>query len=105
MAHEVSEIGKIEVIFEENSVFTEDEKQIIESFFYECNNENESMPYGLMCTLFGHDYKSEIVTIINHKVYAEAPRCVEEAYNTKICTKCSDTQSTFLSQKRIDCCK
>lgn len=83
MAYEVSEIGKIEVIFSENSIFTEDEKQIIESSFSEYDYGNKPVPYGLMCTLFGHDYKSETTTVIRHKVYANAPRCVEEWYDTK----------------------
>lgn len=105
IAHEISESERIEVIFSENSIFTEDEKHLIESSFSEYYDVNKSVPYGLTCTLFGHDYKSEIVNIISHKVYAESPRCVEEAYNTKICTRCSDTQSTLLSHMRIDCCK
>lgn len=105
MAHEISEFAKVEVLFDENSIFTEDEKQIIESSFSEYDNGNKPIPYGLMCTLFGHDYKSEVTTVIRHKVYVNAPRCVEEWYDTKICTRCSDTQSKLLSQGRIDCCK
>ena len=105
MAHEISESGKIEVIFDENSIFTEEEKQIIESSFFENSDGNTTEPYGVMCTLFGHDYKSETTTVIRHKVYASAPRCVKEWYDTKICTRCSDTQSTILSSKNIDCCK
>lgn len=105
MAHEISESGKTEVIFDENSIFTEEEKQIIEASFFENANGNTLAPYGVMCTLFGHDYKTEIITIIRHKVYAKAPRCVEEWYDTKICTRCSDTNSTLLDSMNIDCCK
>ena len=105
MAHEISESGKLEVIFDENSIFTEEEKQIIEASFLEKDDGNTTEPYGVMCTLFGHDYKSETTKVIRHKVYANAPRCVEEWYDTKTCTRCSDTQSTLLSYSRIDCCK
>ena len=105
VAHEISESSNIEVIFAENSVFTEDEKQIIESSFSEYDDGNKSVPYGLMCTLFGHDYKSETISVIRHKVYVNAPRCVEEWYDTKICTRCSDTNSTLLDSMNIDCCK
>jgi len=105
MAHEISEFGKIEVIFNENSIFTEDEKQIIESSFSEYDDVNKPVPYGLKCTLFGHSYKSETIKVISHKLYSEVPRCVEEWYDTKICADCSDTQSKLLSHKRIDCCK
>ncbi len=103
MAHEISECGKFEVIFEDNSVFTEEEKQFIEASF--SDDGNKPVPYGLKCTLFGHNYKSEITTVIRHQVYANAPRCVRELYDTKICTDCSDTQSTLLERMRIDCCQ
>ena len=35
IAHEISESERIEVIFSENSIFTEDEKHLIESSFSE----------------------------------------------------------------------
>lgn len=105
MAHEISESGKIEVIFDENSIFTEEENEIIEASFLENGDGNTPAPYGVMCTLFGHDYKSETTKVIRHKVYAKAPRCVEEWYDTKTCTRCSDTQSTLLDSMNIDCCK
>lgn len=105
MAHEISESGKIEVIFDENSIFTEEEKQIIEASFLENGDGNPTTPYGVMCTLFGHDYKTETITIIRHKVYANAPRCVKELYDTKICSRCSDTNSTLIDSWTIDCCK
>ncbi len=105
MAQDILEHERIEVIFVEESIFNEEEKQFIESSFVEPRNEENMVPYGLQCTLFGHDYKSEYVTVITHKVNVNAPRCLEEIYKVSICTRCSDEQSKLMSYKEIDCCK
>ena len=95
--------NNIEVLFSANSVFTEAEKEIIETHF---TDEDSSMqPYGIKCILFGHDYKTEIIDVIHHKVSSTRPRCVRETYETKICEDCSDTVSTLIATTVIDCCQ
>lgn len=91
-----------EVVFKENSIFSDEEKQIIESSF----NANNSyvQPYGLKCSLFGHNYKTEIIDVIRHKVRTAQPRCIKDKYETKICTVCSDTVSTLILSEPIRCC-
>lgn len=92
----------IEVIFVENSIFSDNEKEIIKEYF---NNENDgNNVYGLKCTLFGHDYKTEYVDVIRHKVRATQPRCIKDKYETKICVDCSDTVSTLIATTSITCC-
>lgn len=93
----------IEVCFTENSVFSEDEKQIIEEYFVD--GINNTATYGLKCTLFGHDYVTEYVDVIRHKVRTTIPRCDREKYEMKICSDCSDTVSTLILLTYIDCCE
>lgn len=101
-AHDELYYYDIEVIFQENSVFTDIEKDVIRKSFFEEDKSNET--YGLKCTLFGHDYKTEYVTVIQHKVREGNPRCKSEIYETQICEDCSDTQSTLFSWEYIECC-
>lgn len=92
-----------EVIFQANSVFTEDQKDIIRASFEE--DQPAASPYGLQCLLFGHSYVTEYTTVIQHKVAATSPRCRRDIYETSVCENCSDTQSTLISWKYIDCCE
>lgn len=92
----------IQVEFSENSTFTEIEKEIIERYFIDGNNGYSV--YGLKCTLFGHDYKTEYVDVIRHKVRATQPRCEKDKYETKICVDCSDTVQTLIATTSITCC-
>ena len=91
-----------EVIFDLNTQFSAEEQDLIRSHFI--SSHDAVQPYGLKCTLFGHDYKTEIVTTITHRVRSTSPRCLKEIFETKICTVCSDTVSTRLSNQLIICC-
>lgn len=93
----------VTVVFNEDSIFTDAEKEIIIDYFNSENNE-QAEPYGLTCTLFGHDYKDESVYTITHKVYDTAPRCVKEDYYVQVCTRCSHTESQRVDVMRIFCC-
>lgn len=101
-AYDVINYDNIEVIFKQNSVFSDTEKDIISKSFFEEDKSNET--YGLKCILFGHDYKTECVSVIQHKVSESNPRCINEIYETQICEDCSDTQSTLISWEFIECC-
>ena len=70
----------IEVVFESNSIFSDEAKNAVVASFE--NNENESETYGLVCTLFGHKYETEYVTVIEHEVRTNDPRCQEYVYKT-----------------------
>lgn len=102
MGYNALENDSVEVIFKPDSVFSDEEKQlIVESF---SNDTPKAQPYGLKCTLFGHDYKTEFVEAVRHKVRPVKPRCIKEVYETKVCSVCSDVVSTLISSKGIDCC-
>ena len=93
----------VQVVFAENSVSSVQEKELIEKHFRGDADNGET--YGLRCTLFGHDYKTEYVDVIQHKVRSTRPRCIDDLYKTQICTVCSDTVSTLVSSQLIDCCE
>ena len=103
VAYQTYSSDDVQVVFAENSVFSVQEKELIEKHF--CGDTDNGETYGLRCTLFGHDYKTEYVDVIRHKVRSTRPRCIDDLYETKICTVCSDTVSTLVSSKSIDCCQ
>ena len=91
------------VIFAEDSCFGEyEQEQIIKHLTGVATN--DATTYNLWCTLFGHNYQTEFVTGVRHKVYEDEPRCIEEVYELQICTRCSDVQSDLISYSSIFCC-
>lgn len=60
--------------------------------------------YGLTCTLFGHNLKTSVSTVITHKAKATSPRCLQETYSVETCSRCDYTNSTLLSSAYIVCC-
>ena len=56
------------------------------------------------CWLTGHDYVTEAVTEIQHKVYDLTPRCIQTIYSVETCTKCDHFEETIISQTRYACC-
>lgn len=100
---EPNSVATIDVVFDSNTGFTVEEQQIIRDHFIGCDDMIQLQ--GVKCTLFGHDYKTEIVTVITHKARSSAPRCLKENFETKVCTVCSDTVSTPIGSKSfIYCC-
>jgi len=91
------------VIFAEDSCFDEHEKEQIIKHLTDSAT-NGATTYNLLCTLFGHNYQTEFVSGVRHKVYDAAPRCIEEVYELQICTRCSDVQSNLISYSSIFCC-
>ncbi len=68
-----------------------------------CGND-EIQTYGLGCTLFGHDYVYTRATVIDHKIFPTAPRCVEYLYDVTYCEDCDYTESTLIDSTYIYCC-
>ena len=56
------------------------------------------------CWLTGHNYVTEAVTAVEHKVYALSPRCMERIYSVETCTKCDHFEETLISETLIPCC-
>lgn len=85
------------------SSFSEDKRDAIAQRLLGLAND-EVQTYGLMCTLFGHKYEESTISVITHKVYKYAPRCKDEAYDVKICTRCDYQEQTLITTSYIDCC-
>lgn len=60
--------------------------------------------YGLMCSLFGHKYEESTVGVITHKVRTYAPRCLDETYDVKVCSRCDHQEQTLIASTYIICC-
>lgn len=96
--------NEIDVNFNENTQFSLDEQQIITAYFNGLESGcNSNEINNIICTLFGHNYTTEIVNVTEHNVYSVAPKCVKTKYKVSICTRCSDTVSKVLSIERIYC--
>ena len=99
----LNENQSIEVIFKEDSVFSEEQQQMIIAHFNETDSSEDTV-YGLKCTLFGHSYVAEVVKTVMHQARATAPRCDEKFYKVEICEDCSDRQTKLLEIIAIYCC-
>ena len=91
----------VTVAFSEDSSFSEEKKQAIADSLV--NGTGVVTPQSL-CWLTGHDYKTESVSLIQHKVYAKSPRCKRSIYSVKTCTKCDYIDETLISEMLIACC-
>lgn len=96
------ETHHISVVFCENSLLTKQQKEVVENKL--SGRENKSVERNILCTVLGHNYTSEIISTITHKVNQQAPRCKKIRYLVNICTRCSDTQTEVLSVSYINCC-
>ena len=98
----VINIENKEIIFEENSSFSSEQKQhIIEHLL---NSPSNVQTYGLLCTLFGHKYTTEVVETITHCASATAPRCLSETWEISTCSRCNHTEGTVIDEYYIECC-
>ena len=93
------------VIFNADSVFSMDEKQIIADKLVYGNDsvENNVSTYS-WCWLTGHNLVSELVSTITHKVRANEPRCDKRTYEIESCTKCDYMKETLISEISYVCC-
>ena len=96
--------NEVNVVFIDNTSFTEYEQQIIIDYLTGEKNTNAiNNTDNIICDLIGHSYKTEKTFVTLHNVYPDAPRCVQKEYETSICSRCSNTISTYLGEERINC--
>ena len=89
------------VEFDSDSVLSaEKQQQIADHMVY---GDDGASAYA-WCWLTGHNIVNERVITIEHKVYAESPRCVERIYSVETCTKCDHLEETLVSTACIICC-
>ena len=73
---------------------------------HHCGHETveSSQPYGLTCVLFGHDKQLNMVSVIEHKVRATNPRCLETQYKVTTCSRCDYENIEYYTDTYISCC-
>lgn len=73
---------------------------------YHCDHEMPMMSstYGLTCVLLGHDKQTNMVSVIEHKVLATNPRCLETKYLVTTCSRCDYESIEYVAEKYISCC-
>ena len=99
------EDGKITVTFSENcSLSSEEKEHIAATLVYGESSTGTTVQPRSWCWLTGHDYIYNSVSAITHKVYASAPRCVEDLYTVTTCSKCDYEEIELLSTLNIYCC-
>lgn len=96
---------EIEVAFDDNTMFTESQKQnIAEALVYGGNSDEHMQSRGLTCTLFGHKLTTETVSVTYHKRKATSPRCYVEYYSVDSCSRCDYINEELLSGVYVVCC-
>lgn len=86
----------VTVTFSEDSSFSVEKKQAVADFLV---SESGAVSPQSLCWLTGHNYKTENVSLIRHKVAAKSPRCKRSIYSVKTCTKCD-----YIDETLIVCC-
>lgn len=104
----ILKIGETTVTFAENSTFSTEEKEHIASIIaFEASGEvGAAAPkaFNLICSIFGHNYETEYVTAITHRVRDTQPRCLEELFEISKCSRCGNTTTDRISSVFITCC-
>lgn len=95
----------ITVIFDTESVLSTEQKQFVADKIVsgEPLIDDGVSTYAL-CWLTGHDIISESVTVVEHKVRAEVPRCLRNIYTVESCSKCDHMEYTLIASNYIYCC-
>ena len=95
-------INNVDVVFNSSSSLSNEEKQVIATIL--TNGEPNTQTYGLLCTLFGHNNSTEIVTTITHCASSTAPRCLREKWEVVTCSRCGNVENTRIDYTLIYCC-
>ena len=78
--------------------------KIMAYYANEDEQNNDSVTYGLTCTLLGHKLETSVVYKITHKARTTSPRCLKKTYDYEACTRCDYEKSTLGSSVYIVCC-
>lgn len=97
----VLEIDHVTVIFEEDSVFSLEEKQYIAELI--AYGDRGISTYGLAC-IFGHKYVEESVTAITHCAKENQPRCLAEVFLVSTCSRCGKSSMERVTYYYFTCC-
>jgi len=91
----------VEVIFDEDTPFTEEQQQRIAEILVNNTPPIESRAW---CWLLGHEYISDAVSVITHEVYDTNPRCIKQYYEVTTCANCNYYDEELIGTIYLDCC-
>lgn len=94
-------INEVDFIFDVNT--SEEHRNKVVSHYFN-HDDDDTVAYGLTCTLLGHKLESSVVVAVTHKVNSTDPRCLEKRYFVETCSRCDYTNSTLLDSTYISCC-
>lgn len=98
--YEYSELD-LTVEFDETSVFSNDERQMIaDSIAYDAPIQQT---YS-WCWLLGHDLYVETVSALYHKKSEYDPRCQLEVYDVERCENCDYIYARLVGSRYVSCC-
>ena len=92
------------VIFQQNSAFSDEEKQYIADMLIYGNNCDDSVSTYSWCWLLGHDKQTETAWKLEHKYSDTNPRCRKTEYLITTCKNCDLIEFTDLNYEYISCC-
>lgn len=95
----------ITIKFSENSALSPETQAAVAEMIVNHEEISSVTTYNLLCTLFGHKEVTESFTIIEHRVSATAPRCLESLQDITACTRCDTLLYTYvITSYYINCC-
>lgn len=97
------DVNNVTVIFNDNTVFSETERQKIVNQLIIGEAEEQTAKFNILC-LFGHKYEIEYVTTITHKVNTYNPRCLRETFEIGVCKRCGESYTQRVAFEYITCC-
>ena len=100
----VCEIGNTSVIFDENTIFSAQEREDIAQLIVN-GDSYDSTAYAMLCVISGHDYSQyESVRAITHRADDKDPRCLQEIFLISKCSRCEHYKTERISVCYISCC-
>ena len=93
------------VQFSSDTEFSEQKKyEIACSFAGVCNSHipGDSIN-NIICSLFGHNLSTSMISVTTHKVHIRDPRCQLDIYDVTGCSRCDYIEQVLVSSGRISC--
>ncbi len=94
--------GNITIYFDSSTTFNAEQREAFVDILTGTNN--QPSPCGLAC-LFGHKYEIASVTTVTHQVNSVQPKCLEETFELKQCTRCNKQVVERMGYMYIVCCE
>ncbi len=95
--------GNKTIIFEETTPFNATQRESFIQILTQ-NEYDTPEPCSILC-LFGHKFEAGIVRTITHEVNSYQPKCLEETFELRQCTRCDEQEVERIGYCYIICCE